>query len=353
MKRVSVLFSVTALAVILIAAAGLALLWSFNHFRVVERDFAGNCAPVSGVPGPEDIQIDPHARQAFISSYDRRRGEEGGARGGVHVFSLDDILDAGAWTDRTRGSPAAFEPLGLYLYRQGQERRLFVVNAATNAIELFQIDANGDLNHLETFTERRLTSPNDIVAVGPRAFYVTNDVEPGRDSLLGRLHFLFRVGSGRVLYFDGVAWSSPAEGLRFANGVNVSADGARLYVAETAAGAVRIFDRRADTGGLRPIATVQTGAAVDNINVDRAGALWIGAHPKPLLLPRHTENATVRSPSQVLRIEDIAGVVGDPETVYLDDGGEISGSTTAARFGETLLIGALLEKKFLICTLPD
>lgn len=325
-------------------------LQSFHQFDKVAVAFDGRCAPLSEIAGPEDIQIDPARRRAYVSSLDRR--SPGAARGAILAFAIDDPLAEDAWRDRTGGAPARFEPLGLYFYEDESVRRLFVVNAAAKSVELFDVAENGDLAHLESFAERRLTSPNDVVAVGPRAFYVTNDVEPGRASLLGRLHFLFRIRSGRVLYFDGVSWRVAAENISFANGIAMSPDGARLYIGETAASALRVYARDAATGTLALEKMVEMGAGVDNINVDGHGALWIGAHPKPLKLPAYIRDPDGKLPSLVLRYDESVGGRTRPAPVYADDGSELSAATTAARLGQTLLIGALLENKLLICTLP-
>lgn len=339
-----------------VAIAGLVVAWtvllgSFTHFGEVERKFAGSCSPVTGIAGPEDLQIDPATRLAFISSHDRRAAGSG-ERGAIYAISLDDPLDTDGWRDRTKGAPERFEPMGLHLYHDGEVRRLFVVNAATSAVELFDVARNGDLTHMESFSERRLTSPNNVVGVGPRAFYVSNDVEAGRDSLMGRLHFLMRAASGRVMYFDGLSWRIAAEGLRFANGVAVSPDGERLYVAETSSATLRIYARDVATGALDWRRTESMPAAVDNINVDQGGVLWIGAHARPLALTRYRREETGRLPSLVIRYDPTGeGRVG-AVPVYADDGVEISAASAAARLGSTLLIGALLEKKFLICDLP-
>ncbi len=350
MKRLSSWFIFWGFVVVGAAAAVVVTLHSFNQFDRVAASFGGTCAPVAGIAGPEDIQIDPKSRRAYISSFDRRAPDKAATRGGIFVFSIDDPLADEAWRDRTGGIPAKFAPLGLYFYDDGAARRLFVVNAATNAIEVYEALENGDLVHLESYSERRLTSPNDIVAVGPRSFYVTNDAESGRESLLAKMQFLLRIGSGRVLYFDGTAWRVAAEGVRFANGINVGRDGARIYVAETAGEALRIYDRDNDSGALRLAKVARMGAGLDNINVDRVGALWIGAQPKPLQASALSEGTT---PSLVIRYEDIDGGSARPATVFADDGAQISGSTVAARHGSTLLIGARLEKKFLICDLPN
>ena len=334
--------------IVLIVLAGLVAangLRSFNHFAAVERDFDGRCAAVSGIVGPEDIQIDSAARRAFISSLDRR---DDAARGAIHVFDIDNPLAQSGWRDRTGGLPEIFRPLGLDYYEDGEVRRLFVVNEAAASVELFDVADNGDLVHLETFTERRLTSPNNVAAVGPRSFYVTNDVKPGRDTLLGRLHFLTRTASGQILFKNGTAWRVAAEGLRFANGVEVSPDGERLYAAETAGGAVRVYDRDMATGALRLLRTIALPAAPDNLTADDAGDVWAGAMPKPLAVPRLAADAEARAPSEVFRLR----ATGAVQRVYRDDGEELSASTVAARLGDTLLIGALYDRKFLICDLP-
>lgn len=348
MKRFAARLTFSLVLLAIAGAAGVWTLASFGQFTPVQTAFDGKCDPVIGIPGPEDIQIDPASRMAFISSLDRRAKD---GRGGIFVLSVDDPL-ADPWRDRTGGAPEEFEPLGLHLYAEGAIRRLFVVNTARRSVELYDVAANGDLSHLETFTERRLTSPNDVVAVGPRAFYVTNDNRTGRDTFLARFEFLSRARTGTLMHFDGMAWKIAAENLRYANGVNISNDGRRLYIAETAGGALRIYDRELSNGRLTLAATVPMGAAIDNINVDRTGSLWIAAHPKPLMLPLYARREEVKAPSLVIRYDDLPGVMREPAKIYVDDGAGISASSTAARLGPTLLIGGLYEKKFLICRLP-
>jgi arylesterase / paraoxonase len=334
--------------IILLLIAGAVVygrLQSFNHFAEIEHSFDGQCTPVRGIAGPEDIQIDAKRSRAFISSLDRRTP---GVRGAIHLFDWTNPLNENAWRDQTGGKPVAFQPLGIDLYDDGEVRRLFVVNNANKAVEMFDVDDAGALTHVETFTERRMTSPNNVVAVGRRSFYVTNDVKPGRGSRMGNLHFLTRATSGQVLFTDGTIWRVAADGLRFANGIEVSPDGARIYVAETAGNAIRIFERNQETGALALADIVDLNSAPDNIMVDASGMIWIAALPKPLTILRHGANPNVLSPSEVISI----GMDGKARTVYRDDGTELSASTAAARLGDVLLIGALYDEKFLICRLP-
>ncbi len=325
-------------------------LFTFNHFKEVDDRFDGSCTPVTGVPGPEDIEASPSSGRAFVSSLDRRAGST--ARGAIYSVLVDDPLDSENWRDRTAGVPEKFHPLGLNYFEEGDTRRLFVVNEATKAIEIYDVEKDGDLMHLESFSERRLTSPNDIVAVGPRNFYVTNDIETGRQSWLGKFQFLSRSPSGKIYYYDGVAMRVAAEGLRFANGVALNPRKTRLYAAETSGQALRIYDRDSRTGVLTLARIEPLPAAPDNINVAWDGALWIGAQPKPLSVPLVERDRSAISPSLVLRFVDQEGVAAPVTEVFSNKGDAISTASVAAISGSRLLIGALLDDKYLICDLP-
>ena len=335
-----------AVLLFLIGAVVFGNLMSFNHFAQIDHEFEGQCTPVRGIVGPEDIQIDSGRSRAFISSLDRRADDE---RGAIHIFDLENPLNEGTWRDRTGGEPVAFEPFGMDFFDNGEVQRLFVVNQAVNGIELFDVAEDGALTHLETFNERRLTSPNSVVAVGPRSFYVTNDVRPGRSSRMGEFHFLARTASGQVFFTDGTVWRVAAEGLRFANGIDLSLDGRRLYVAETAGRSVKLFDRNLDTNLLTSAGEIKLDSSPDNLTVDEHGTVWVAALPKPLTAPIHRNNPASLSPSQVIQI----GADDQPQTVYLDDGKELSASTAAAYAGQRLLIGGLYDDRFLICGLPE
>ena len=323
------------------------LLNSFNYFDTVERQFGGQCQAVTGLAGPEDMQIDPAKRRVFISALDRR---DENARGAIHVFDVDDPLNDTGWRDRTAGKPEAFRPLGIYHYRDEDHERVFVANQAGQSIEVYDVAENGDFEHVKTLTERRLTSPNDIVAVGPETFYVSNDVKSGRDGFLAKVLFLTRAAAGEVLYVDDGGWKVAADRLRYANGLGLSPDGDTLYVTETSGEALKTFDRNPENGQLSLKETIELNVSPENINIDENGDLWIGASPKPLSIALHGRDPSFAAPSEIIRL-DTTDQRAEP--VYRDDGKEISAATSAARLGRTLLIGSLFEKKFLICDLPS
>lgn len=339
-------------AVLFVLAGGLAgyTLFSFNQFKDVEDRFDGVCAPVTGVAGPEDIEPVSSLGRAFVSSLDRKAPRE--TRGAVFAVSVEDPLESENWRDRSAGAPASFRPLGLNYYEDGELRRLFVVNEAAKSVEIFDVRANGDLAHIETVRERRLTSPNDVVATGPNSFYVSNDLEAGRSTLLGTMQFLMRARSGKIYYYDGVSMRVAADGIAFANGLALNARGTRLYVAETAGQALKIYDRDPASNELSLSKVERLPAAPDNLNVAWDGSVWIGAHPKPLETPLVARNIAETAPSSVFRYVDQRGVAAPMTEVFSSAGEAISTSTVAAVSGSRMLIGALLDDKYLICDLP-
>jgi arylesterase/paraoxonase len=322
-------------------AATAATLYSFGHFSGVDSRFEGDCAPVAGVAGPEDLQ--PARDRIYVASLDRAGRA---ARGAILAVSPEDPLDSSGWRDRTGGVPADFRPAGLFYYDDGDARRVFVVNEAGPAVELYDVRENGDLAHLETFRERRLTSPNDIVAVGPRSFYVSNDVEAGRTTAIGALQFLTRAPAGKILFFDGVAFRIAADGLRFPNGLAI--DGDMLHVAETSGYALKTYKRDASTGGLTLEASTQMPAAPDNINIAFDGSLWIGAHPKPLAVGAVHYGLAERAPSSVIRY-DAKDAKKTYAEIFSDTGDRISSASVAALDRGRLIIGSLFDDKYLIC----
>lgn len=130
-----------------------------------------------------------------------------------------------------------------------------------------------------TVSMPEMTAPNDLVAVGPDSFYVTNMV--GSTSGLGlALEAFFNLHRSSLLYFDGTKMTRVVEGLAYANGVNVSKDGKTIFLAGSGARRLSAYSRDAATGALTLIQDGFFGTGLDNIDVAPDGALWIGAHPR-------------------------------------------------------------------------
>lgn len=149
-----------------------------------------------------------------------------------------------------------------------------------------------------------------------------------------------------VTYFDGTEGHRVAEGLRYANGINLSPDGKTLYVAEVVARRMAVFRIGATPTELTQERTVDVGTGLDNLEWGDDGELWTGAHAHLFDFVDHAKNPDARSPSDVVRINPLSFVV---TPVYRNDGSEISGSSVATVSGKTLLIGPVFEHHLLRC----
>ncbi|MCK6372079.1 MAG: SMP-30/gluconolactonase/LRE family protein [Gammaproteobacteria bacterium] len=234
-------------------------------------------------------------------------------------------------------------------------RRLFVINHGKDrstdpeAVELFEETAPGEFTHLETFQGPELHSPNDLVAVGPRQFYVANDKALGG----GFAGFLqqFGIGGSPLTFFDGSSMRHVIEDIASGGGINASADGRALYVAETTGKRVRVLDRAAD-GSVTERMRVAIETSPDNIDVAEDGSLWVTGHANTLALIQHFINGTP-APTQVWRVALGGSQADSVEEVYLDDGKEISAGSVGATWNGLLLIGSITDRKILICERTD
>ncbi len=309
------------------------------------------CMPIEGAVGAEDIDIDRRNGIALISSFDRRarqRGED--AQGAILAYDLQ--AASPELVNLTADLPFRWQPHGLHLYQPDEEEsRLFVVNHhadGTHAIEVFRYH-DMTLVHLESITDEvLLTDPNDVVAVGPREFYVTN--LHGFRSSFGRLvEDLLILAKAYVLYYDGTGFRKVAEQVASANGITATPDGTRLYVASTTTMMLKVYQRNRETGDITHQDDIDLGLGVDNLNIDDTGVIWAAGHPKLIAYISHAGNAAAPAPSQALRISFEGAAEYAIETVYLNTGEEISGSSAIAPYKNVFVIGSVFEKHALLC----
>lgn len=343
---------IMALLVLLGIGFALKLYRDMGGFKTILPDELEDCRPVLGVLSSEDITIDPENGFAFVSG-DDRRGQTGKRYpGSVYGYSL--MSPQIQPKDLTASLEMEFHPHGLSLYRGPEEPRLlFVINhrLEQDSIEIFEV-RESTLVHRETITGDLLHDANDIVAVGARSFYVTRD--HGYSSGWGRFleeHLSLKKSS--IVFYDGQSFGVVAKGLAYANGINVSPDGLVLYVAATLEGKIRVYSRGLEDGTLTLKDEIVLNTAIDNIEVDEAGMLWIGAHPKLLDFLEYSRDPKVLSPSQVLRVSVQDDGNYDVEQIYLSDGRYLSGSSVAARWRSYLMIGSVFDRRFLVCRLEE
>lgn len=340
-----------AIAGVIAAGGVLQLLWVAGHFKTLEPHFAGSCVEVDGIAGAEDITIHPKTGVAYLSAFDRRAlGEGRPARGGIYAYDLD--AASPRLVDLLSRADGSFHPHGISLSvgADGRETLLAVNHAeGRHTIEVYDL-VDGRLSHRETVSDPMLVSPNDLVAMGPDRFYVTND-HGHVDGLMRSLEEYLRLPLSNVVYYDGAHFSEAASGIGLANGINVSADGRTVYVNSLSTREVRVYDRDPQTGVLAERESIFIDSGGDNIEIDARGDLWIGAHPKILDVVAHMSDPSRLAPAQVLRVS--LGPAGDHriEEIYLNLGEQLCAATVAAVRGKRMLVGAVLDARFLDCRL--
>lgn len=338
---------------IIILCFALKTVYQAGTFKNIENKFEGSCQKINLV-GVEDITIDQSTGVAFLSSYDRWSADIKGKikKGGIYAFNLKQNapIPIPLTTDFRQKD---FHPHGISLYQSPEGKKiLFVVShkKAKDVVEIFEYK-NDTLWHQETVSSSLLASPNDIVGVGERSFYVTNDHNEKKGSNRTVKDYLM-IGTGNVAYYDGKTMKlTHIEGIKYANGINVSADGRQLYLASTTGRSITIFDRNIQTGALSKVMEIPTYTGVDNIELDAEGNLWVGAHPQLLKFTPHGQDESLLSPSEIIKITFLENGKYEQETVYMNDGSEISGSAVGAVFDSHLLIGPVFQRHFLWCEL--
>jgi len=343
------------LSVIAVVAIGFGLhLYTVaGEFKTLRPHYVGELRQIRPIIGAEDITIDYGSGFVFFSSDDRHAVARGQAKqGAIYLMKLNS--GSRRLIELTREFKKEFHPHGFSLHiDHAGRRRLFVVNhqRTGSSVEIF--DLEGDrLRHVRSVTGELMHSPNDVVAVDSDRFYVTND--HGNTSAFGRtLEDYLRLARSQVLYFDGEQFAVVAEGLKYANGINVSRDGETVYVAATIDGKINVYSREAGSGALMYRYDIDLGTGVDNIEVDPQGNLWVAAHPKLLTFVQHAKDPRNLSPSQVFFIRFKGPGAYEVLEVFLDDGANISGSSVGAFYQGKLFIGSVFDKRVLVNMVPD
>ncbi|NWG70240.1 MAG: SMP-30/gluconolactonase/LRE family protein [Parvularculaceae bacterium] len=313
--------------------------------RPLNDQLVDRCRPVTVFPGAEDVTIDPDSNLAFVSADDRRArfaGKE--VQGGIYAFDVDspDVV--------TKVSPdnfGPFHPHGISLWRGDGQKRLFAINHAPDGekVEIFDVGPAGALTHLESVAFAAMHSPNDILGVGPRAFYATND-RGYKTGILSTLEAWLALPFASLVYFDGENGRKIVEGLVFANGVNQTPDGTALYVAEFLKRRINVYTRNPQSGALTLKKRLKVKTNPDNIEVARDGGLWVGGHPRVFDFLKHVKDPAHPAPSEVVRIYPHTG---ENKVFFVDTKGRLNASSVGAVWDETLIVGSVFDDRVMVC----
>ncbi len=310
--------------------------------------------------GTEDIVVDRETGLVMISAMNRfdRFARNQNPVDGIYGFVIDQEGNSQAKELRllSLDAPAEFHPHGIDFWQDinkdgSVEKRLFVVNHINDidkAVEVFRINTDLNLTHLYSVTSSEIYSPNDLAAVGPDQFYISND--HGRGQGLARMveQYLFLPRSN-VVFYDGEEAEVVARGLVYANGMAASADKQTIYVANPPVQKIVAFTRNQDNS-LDKQASYHLNSAPDNIDVAVDGSLWTGAHKRIFEYMKYAQKERATAPSHVIRVDP---ETGETSTVLYTDNGELSASSTAVTYAGRLLVGSVMEGAVLNCHYSD
>ena len=341
--------SVKGISILLLALIGYVfyIFYSTGYFRSVENAFAGTIVQKVKRPGVEDMQISYADDFMLFSSDDRASRRDGNPKQG-HLYYLDLTKPSFEPLPLTTDLKIPFYPHGISMVRTAEHAyRVYAVNHVDgrHSIEVFDLQQDR-LTHIQTLKDTSMISPNDIVALDGERFYFTND--HGYTQGLGKLgeEYLGWAASN-VVYYDGQGYREVADGIAYANGINLDRERGLLFVASPRDFLVKVYEVTAN-GALEFIEDVACGTGVDNIEFAPDGKLWIGCHPSLLAFTAYAKGNAPIAPSEIITIDYKGKGDYSIESVFLDDGNQMSAATVATVYNDLIFVGNVMDDHFLI-----
>jgi len=339
--------------VLIVVAFSVWSFWNMDGFKTIEPSFAGGCEVLPGTGSAEDIDIDREAGVLFISAADRLGKAAGTSDGQGQVLVLDlNNLPKQYAISKQEGFDD-FRPHGMTIYKSPTgERRLFIINhrAAEDTIEIFDINPDHSLTHVKTIKDPLIANANDMVAVDMERFYVANS-SGASNGFEGGMEMMGVMALSDIVYWDGSKASAVIDDFASAGGIDISNDGKTMYINATSTKSVEVYDRDMLSGALSLKQSINVGFGVDNADVAPDGSVWVAGHPKVMALIGHFTSAGEKpAPSKVIRLPANAdGTLGEPETVLVSTGEDLSASSVAVQYQDKFFMGGITPRKMLIC----
>jgi hypothetical protein len=294
---------------------------------------------ICGRAAPEDLVALPGTGWVLASSF---RGDEGGVRLVDRATAMIrtlyptagalDKLDQARYPDcpgpLDAEEKAMFNSHGLSLVaeRPGNYRLFVVHHGKRESIEIFQLDASGKLPSLAwvgcSLAPEKMTL-NSVVGLDDGGFIATNIEERGPGQPAARVKMMAGAVSGDVQeWHPGRHWEKvPGSEAVGANGVELSADGKWLYVAQWGDCSLMRLSRGGGTVGRE---VVPLGFRVDNLR-------W--APDGTLLAAGQGDNT-----SRVVKVDPATLAVRD--VINLPDSGGFVSASVAIQEGDEIWVGS-------------
>ena len=321
-------------------------MYSTGFFRTIDKKFDGNILKKVSIDGVEDITINQKEGFAIISSTKRKNlppvEQE---NGDLYLIDLKNIESKPILLTQNFDKP--FAPHGISIYTKDSITTIAAVNHTTNGeyIELFKL-TKSKLTHHKTLHNDLIISPNDIVLLDEETFYFTND-HIYKNGFMRFIEEILGLPFSNVIFYDGKKFKEAAKGISYANGINFEKNKNLIFVASPRKFKIKVYEKQPDNS-LTFIEDIYCGSGVDNIEFDTNNNLWVGAHPNLLQFMSYANSYNNITPSEIIKIQYFKKGDYKVETIYLEKGEEMSGSTVAAPFENLILMGNVMDKHFVI-----
>ena len=322
------------------------LMYSTGFFRTIDKKFDGNILKKISIDGVEDITINQKEGFAIISSTKRKNlppvEQE---NGDLYLIDLKNMESKPILLTQNFDKP--FAPHGISIYTKDSITTIAAVNHTINGeyIELFKL-TKSKLTHHKTLHNDLIISPNDIVLLDEETFYFTND-HIYKNGFMRFIEEFLGLPFSNVIFYDGKKFKEAAKGISYANGINFEKNKNLLFVASPRKFKIKVYEKQPDNS-LTFIEDIYCGSGVDNIEFDTNNNLWVGAHPNLLQFMSYANSYHSITPSEIIKIQYFKKGNYKVETIYLEKGEEMSGSTVAAPFENLILMGNVMDEHFLV-----
>ncbi|ORY84183.1 serum paraoxonase/arylesterase [Leucosporidium creatinivorum] len=262
-------------------------------------------------------------------------------------------------------SPSDRERLTVFInsHRPPVDRTTAKEVGANSVVEIFETRMGSkELNWVKTVQHPLMRTPNNLVAMGERSFYFSNDHR--RKVHWSRSFQLLYSEPSDLIYCD-ASTTSPhcivaAEDVHHPNGI---ARGPKdlLYSASTGEGKISVWEIQSGDHSLLPLDSIAIPRLSDNLHVDpTSGAILIATFPRVFELVSHFKaGGKTTSPTEVYRITNDTsegqyyGNKYKIDRVFGDNGQIVSGATTAAPYKNQLLLTGVMSDKVVVCEIDE
>lgn len=332
------------------------LLFSANCGSQIQKVDLNSCSKISGVPGPEDLDLLKVDGKPFliVSVHNRR---DMSSVGWLSYIDLSLPTNKQLPVIIKSNYPANFRPHGISYAKVNGKDTLAVIShtliqESPHSIELFERKNMDEWIHVKTLQDPYLTAPNDLFLNERGEIFASNDRGP-ENKLMQYVNMILNHGTADIAFYDGDKFQELNHKVVLGNGIFVRMEKGEeiLYRSVFSEKSISVFKviRVNNQVSLLFQRKIDIKSGADNIMQDEKGNLWVAGHPSTIEFLKHASNKEKIAPSQVFKIDTSTDKV---ELVYSNDGDQISAASTALPNGDRIFISQVFEDFLLTCTRP-